>query len=179
MSEFKEITKADYSLFSPRLNLVLDEAGFKRGYGRITDFASFFKVQKSTARRWLVVNSPPKATTMETLVDKILVERSEELPNHITKEEILVWLKAGVNNPFATPFDDKQEDKKPFEIKCRAYLDVYKIAMAQGVDICALSDRKLDELYRQIFNDIETRGLSKPDPETISKILNETENTLF
>jgi len=171
MSDFKNIRSDDYNEFSPRLNLFLDEAGFKRGHGRLTEFAIFFDVQKSSARRWVTQNFPPKDSTLEEIVDKVLKERAHELPKHVTKEDLVPWLKVGGTNPFATPLDRPQHGKTPFQRKCRAYLNVYKIAMAQGIDICTLDDDRLEKLYHQIFSDIEVRGLSNPDAETIAKTL--------
>lgn len=171
MSDYNNIKSDDYSEFSPRLNLLLDEAGFKRGHGRLTEFATFFEVQKSSARRWVTQNYPPRDNTLEEIVDEILKRKSHELPKHLTKDDLLPWLKVGRANPFATPLDKNAPSKTTFQRKCRAYIDVYKIAMAQGVDICTLDDDRLEKLYHQIFNDIEIRGLSNPEAEAISKIL--------
>ena len=155
--------------FSTRFSLLLDETGFIRGRGRLTEVKNFFDVSKTTARNWLDLNFCPRLPALQEIITKLYADN--RLPETISKEDIFTWLKAGHPNPFAISNDNESTQVKNI---CRAYLEVYKVAQDLGFDLLQLNDTELQSIYDQIFEDIIINNLNQPNKALLTKLIAET-----
>lgn len=152
--------------FSDRFKKVLDEAGFVKGRGRLTEVFGFFEVSKTTARNWLETDTCPR--NLPEIVTKLYSAR--RISVSIGKDQLIAFLQTGLLNPF----EDKESGTTPdtFLLKtCRAYLTIYRMALAQGFDIYDLDDGTLEDLYNTVFKELVVRKLDEPNPQLLLNIL--------
>lgn len=167
----KDNTDISFDNFSERFSLLLDETGFIRGRGRLTEVKNFFEVSKTTARNWLDLNFCPRSPALQEIITRLY--NDNRLPETISKEDVFTWLKAGHPNPFAIVTNEVDETTSIKNI-CRAYLEVYKIAQDLGFDLLQLSDHELTSIYDQIFEDIHLNNLSSPNTALLTKLISES-----
>jgi len=145
---------------------VLDETGFVKGRGRLTEVFNFFGASKTTARNWLEGGACPR--NLSEIVTKLYSAR--RISSSISKDQLIAFLQTGLMNPFEER--SAGSDTNSFIFKtCRAYLTVYRMALAQGFDIYDLDDGTLENLYETVFHEIAVRKLEEPNPQLLLNIL--------
>lgn len=132
-----------------RLNHILDNAEFKRGRGRPTEFHHFLKenaanafedLKYTTVRAWFSVNSPPMKKIIPIIECLDRVYGFKNLQNSI--EEVKTWWKVGGYYPFET----RIEVPSDVESKKLEFLLPSIILEEVGEDFQDLSTDSLEEI---------------------------------
>jgi|GEM_PF-6723649 len=154
--------------FSKRFNQLLDLAGYPSfNQGRLTVLAEDLNMSMAGARKWIVEDTPPRGSK---LVDVCEMLAKEKLSKRYNPRRIACWLEYGediVPNPFSNP----KSIEKDHAIMGNIYVLVHNKAKKLKIDIYTMDSQLIDEIYKELMEDVMANKLKEPSKALISSLL--------
>ena len=154
--------------FSARFNVLLDKAGYSSiQKGRIKEFAKDMDMSVSGARKWIVQDIPPKANKLIEVCQKVIQLRKLGRYN---PRRVACWLDYG-EDVVPNPFDSGDSIANDHRIMGNLYVMVHKEARKLGIDIYGMESDLMDNVYKELMEDLVEKGVDKPEPKLVSSVL--------
>lgn len=135
--------------FADRFEILLDNAGFVEGRGRLTEVSQYFDVGKSTAHSWQN-GVCPRTATLESIVGQL--QRDDRVPEAIQLSALVVWLEKG-SDIIPNPFEQSRSAARAsgHRFNAAVYLALEEEASNLGFSLLSLDGATLDEVCKQAF----------------------------